>query len=409
MSSMQKKLHIVLTIGVLIFFLSQCTSSDNKADVRGTAFAGTAACMKCHQNITGSYIHTAHNKTSGSVTDSLLHDIIGTGKDSFAFPSETVYIDKKTNGAYQSLYRDGKPAESHRFDVYFGGRHAITFATWKNDELLQLPLSYYHGVPGWANSPGFPVEHANFDRPIVSRCFECHGSAARNDIAQEGGLSVKEKINPASVIYGIDCERCHGPAAQHVQFHTENPGVKESKYIAKWASFSRQQKLDACAVCHSGNDRQLQRSTFSFRPGDTLANFYIPFATTTATLDVHGKQTQLLMASACFKQSATMQCTTCHDPHTNSQNNLSLFSQKCMTCHQPDSDHFCKLTSVSKDILQSNCIDCHMPLQASKAIAFQKAGALQKVPYYLRTHTIAVYPEETQKVIPALKSNAIQR
>jgi hypothetical protein len=389
---MQKKILTLLLIVLTVYSLYQCTGGDASADVRGKAYAGAATCVRCHRRVADSYVHAAHNKTSANRIDSLVQELSKGTADSFAFPNETVYVTRKNDGYYQSSMQGGKMVQSRRFDVVFGaGRHAYTFASRKDDALSELPLSYFHAAAGWANSPGFPADKAYFDRPIVSRCFECHGSYVAREFVQTGSVSEREKIDPATIIYGIDCERCHGPAAMHVQFHTDNPQIKEAKYITRWTSLSRQQKLDACAVCHSGNDMAMQRSTFGFAPGDTLANYYVPFVGATNTVDVHGKQTQLLMASACFRNTKTLECATCHDPHQPQLNTIAQFSQTCMNCHPAGSDHFCKETSLPTAVLATDCINCHMPLQASKAITYRKAGALQTTPYYLRTHRIGVY------------------
>jgi hypothetical protein len=51
--------------------------------------------------------------------------------------------------------------------------------------------------------------------------------------------------------------------------------------------------------------------------GDKLDDFssanYSPDSV--AVLDVHGNQYGLLTASKCFKMSAEMDCSSCHDPH----------------------------------------------------------------------------------------------
>lgn len=403
----QKSILTILLMASAVFFLWRCTSDTAAAtDVRGRRYAGSAACTKCHANTMHSYTHTAHFKTSARQVDSLLQGLAAS-TDSFAFPSETVYVGKKGDGFFQTAVQRGKAVKSARFDVAFGaGSHAYSFAYWKENELFQLPLSYFRSVPGWANSPGFPAARANFDRAIITRCFECHASYAEKEFVQAGSLSVKEKFHPASIIYGIDCERCHGAAAEHVQFHTAHPQAKEATYLTRWASLSRQQKLDACAVCHSGNDLETQRSTFGFEPGDTLANFYLPaFASSASPLDVHGKQLQLMMASACYKKSTTLECSSCHNAHEAERDKIALFSQRCITCHQSGSDHFCKTTTLAVDVLEKDCVNCHMPLRASKTISFQKAGAAQTTPYFLRTHTVAVYPDETAKVLAAMKAN----
>jgi hypothetical protein len=41
--------------------------------------------------------------------------------------------------------------------------------------------------------------------------------------------------------------------------------------------------------------------------------------------------------------------------------------------------------------LENNCIDCHMPVQASQAITFHLSGQKEKSAYRLRTHRIGIY------------------
>ncbi len=166
----------------------------------------------------------------------------------------------------------------------------------------------------------------------------------------------------------------------------------------------RQRKLDVCAVCHSGNDVATQQPTFSFQPGDTLSNYYFPtFGNAPAKGDVHGKQLQLLAGSRCFQMSKNMECTSCHSPHENVPGNMVINSKPCISCHQQGEHIDCPLTASLGKAIINNCIDCHMPKEASKAIRFQTAGNEELQPYLLRTHRIAIYPEATQKVLAKLK------
>jgi nitrate/TMAO reductase-like tetraheme cytochrome c subunit len=401
----RKSIFLVLAMALVVFVLIRCGTAAAK-DPRGSAFAGSSSCMSCHREVYTSYSHTAHFHTSSRATASLLKPLHGMA-DSFSFPGQTVAVEHHPDGLYQSLYSQGTALQSHRFDIIFGaGKKAQTFAYWQGNQLFQLSLSFFNDIPGWANSPGFPASHANFDRMIVSRCFECHGSFVQRGFDKPGSLNAKEVLDSSTIIYGIDCERCHGAAAAHVQFQSEHPGEKHARYITRWADLNRQRKLDACAVCHSGNDQETQRSTFWFQPGDTLSNFYYPdFGTSMPRADVHGKQTQLLAASLCFRSSPSMECTTCHTPHAD-QPAAQLAAAPCLTCHQPDRPHFCgKYASLGQAIMQ-NCVDCHMPPQASQAITFQKNGATGTSSYFLHTHRIAVYPEQTASITQKLQKHA---
>jgi hypothetical protein len=183
-----------------------------------------------------------------------------------------------------------------------------------------------------------------------------------------------------------------------VQYQSEHPGEKTGKYITRIATLTRQQQLDVCAVCHSGNDQSTQRSLFTFAPGDTLSHFYYPaFGAEAGEPDVHGKQLQLLQASMCFKGS-NMTCTTCHSSHASEENMMGVFVAKCMDCHR-QSAHAVNILKDNEqkkrdfNLAGPTCIDCHMPLQMSKTIHSTSVGGVKNIPYLLRTHKIAIYKQ----------------
>jgi len=391
-------LTVCFIFGLVVLF-SRCIngSSFKSTDVRGPQYAGSKACLSCHKNIFSSWSHTAHFRTSALVKT--LPPNWVTSK-SFVFnDSVKLVVAKIDSTTSQVEYVNAQPVLTKPFHVAIGsGDKAASFGYWQNGNLYQLPLTYFAAIHGWANSPGFPSEEPYFYRPILMRCFECHASFAKEAADATAGLGALN-IDSASIVYGIDCERCHGPATNHVQYHTQNPSEKESKYIAKWKSLSREQKLDACAVCHSGNDIALQYSTFGFKPGDTLANYYFPFSSGSAESDVHGKQMQLLAASRCFQVSKTLECSSCHKLHETSPQMPSTLSASCISCHHNGSHINCPVAARLTSPLQNNCIDCHMPYLASKKINIQAESRQSARDYLLRTHRIAIYPEESKKIL----------
>jgi hypothetical protein len=236
-------------------------------------------------------------------------------------------------------------------------------------------------------------------------CFECHSSyishkknsaAAGNYFSNEAAAEVFEKN---SLLAGIGCQRCHGPAAEHVNFHEQNPNIKTASFIVSNKTLNRQQQLDQCAVCHSGNDKRKLQSRFMFRPRDMLANYFLPavVADSTNHFDVHGNQFNLLKQSKCFLQSNSMTCSTCHNPHGNATLPVAVYSQKCMGCHTEAAGNFCTVTPSAGVALKDNCIDCHMPKEASGSISFQLSGNSASSSYLLRSHRIAVYKAAVKK------------
>ena len=384
----------------LTIFFSRCLSTQSTGDPRGDQYAGSATCTRCHQDLSDSYAHSNHYKTSSAIDKENLKKLITLSgeKDRFYFTdSSYIRIEEKDNAVFQSWYMGGKKNASEKFDVALGsGEKAQTYAWWKDHQLLQLPLTWFTSLNIWANSPGFSPRHARFGRVITSRCFECHGSYISKEFVRSGPLSVSENLDRNSIVFGIDCERCHGPAAAHSQYQQENPTVRTARYIASIRTLSRQQQLDICATCHSGNDQSTQRSLFGFVPGDTLSHFYFPdFGADNREPDVHGKQWQLLRASRCF-QKTDMTCTTCHNPHGPEKDAMTAFITKCMDCHR-NSAHAMNILKDNEqkkrdfNLAGQNCIDCHMPLQTSKAIYFNNGSKSGNIPYFIRTHKIGIY------------------
>jgi hypothetical protein len=385
--------------------LTQCLYQSKAVDVRGSAYAGSVSCMQCHKDVYSSYLHTAHFQTSRPATEQTVHGSFAAGANTFDFGTgQKMIMEKRDSGLYQTGYVNNQQVETERFDIVIGGVKAETYLYWKGNKLFELPMSYFKSLHGWTNSPGYAKGIINFDRPIVTRCLECHSSYI-SDVPQQSAIRQQPEFNKNSLIYGIDCERCHGPAAEHVEFHIANPTEKKAHFMVSYKSLTRDQKLNTCAVCHSGNREKFELSTFGFKPGDTLDNFkvhdYFPKKLNLADLDVHGNQNGLLSASKCFLMS-NMDCMTCHNTHVNDHGNVATYSQKCMNCHNAVNHNTC--TMKQSAAMKNNCIDCHMPAQASGAIMVQTATEKNTTPYLVHTHRIAVYPEETRKIMTFLKN-----
>lgn len=274
-----------------------------------------------------------------------------------------------------------------------------SFLNWKDNYLFQLPITYFTAANEWSNSPGFP-DKVIFNRVITSRCMECHSTYAKL-LSQPD--KEPEAFDRNKIIYGVDCEKCHGPSAGHVQFHTQNREDTVPKYVINPAHFSRQQKLDLCTLCHGGR-LQKTKPSFQFTSGDALTD-YFKIDTTTPdprTIDVHGNQYGLLRASKCFKMS-DMTCNSCHDVHKNEKGKAELFSQRCMSCHNSDHNNFCKMAPEIGNSIKKNCIDCHMPVKSSRAIAVFLPGKQTPTAALIRSHYIKIYPDESKKLVEYIK------
>ena len=403
MKRYRRSLAVLLIITLPVLFFSKCIHQDGggEGDLRGPAYTGSTACLSCHKNLSDSFMHTAHALTSRIADLNTVKGSFTPPDNEFVYgPDREVILQQRDSGLFQAEVVRGKGGgtawteeEAHRFDIAVGsGRKAQTFLYWKGDQAFQLPVSYFVTEHNWANSPNFPMDHPWFDREINKDCFGCHSSFIKEkDPVYTNSFHRSDRFDRAQMIYGIDCERCHGPGAQHAAWQEQHPEDRQGRYIARYASLSRQQRLDVCAICHSGL-HSLQRSVFKFLPGDSLSNFYSPemrISGPASTMDVHGNQYQLLAASQCFLKSKTLDCATCHDPHAQERDNLALFSQRCMTCHTQPASH----PAIGLDVktLTGNCIDCHMPARPSRVITMQTQGQRDPVADLVRSHLITIY------------------
>jgi hypothetical protein len=266
-------------------------------------------------------------------------------------------------------------------------------------------MTYFTPASQWSNSPGYYPHEVNFKRPITSRCLECH-STYFEKIGDSFGL---ELFDHNKIIYGIDCERCHGPAKDHVEFQLKNPNVKTAKYIVNPGKLSRERLLDLCTLCHGGALAK-SKPSFSFQAGDTLSNYFsLQNAMLNAdNIDVHGNQFGLLALSKCFKMSS-LTCISCHNIHENENGKIEIFSQRCMNCHDAAHGKTCKLTKTIGPSITQNCIDCHMPKQLSHAVSVYLQGDDVPTSALMRTHYIKVYPDDTKKFLAQLKEKKTQR
>jgi hypothetical protein len=374
----------ILLLGASLFL--KCTETSGR-HIQYSQFTGSQTCAGCHKNIYDDQIHTAHFHTSEPSNEKNVKGSFEEGKNTFSFNErEYIAMEKRKDSLYQVYYFKGEEHKAQSFDITTGsGKRGQTYLYWKDNRLFQLPITYITALGQWTNSPGYSNRIA-FNRPISSRCLECHSTYFEKTSPEQ---VVSEEFSRTNIIYGVDCEKCHGPGARHVEFQRSHPEEKTARFIVNTGKLTRTQNLDMCRLCHGGRLAKTQPS-FSFQAGDSLSAFFTvpPGPPDANAIDVHGNQYGLLAVSKCF-QGSQMTCLTCHDPHKNEEGMLAAFSAKCMNCHK-NPQHKEKYTT-------SNCIDCHMPEQTSKAIMVLLQGESVPTPASMRTHYITVYPEQTKK------------
>lgn len=399
---------IIPAILLCVFLFSKCADNENgTVQTTGTAkfeqYAGSLKCINCHKNIYDSHQNTAHFKTSAAASSKNILGSFDTGKNTFTYATGGI-VEMQQSGSdfFQAAYVNGVEKKRQRFDMVIGsGTKGQSYASWINNNLVQLPITYFTSTGQWCNSPGYPNKMA-FNRPITSRCLECHATYA--EVTSPEGKE-PEAFDKNRLILGVDCEKCHGPAQKHVDYHTQHPADKKAQFVINPSKLTRWQSLDLCVLCHGGR-LQKTKPSFQFTVGNRVNDFFVhdTVSMDAVNIDVHGNQYGLMAASKCFKNSATLTCITCHNTHENEQGKTAVFAARCISCHNPEHGGAeCKIAKTAGVDISKNCTSCHMPQLPSRAIAVLLPGQETLTSATMHTHLITKYPDETEKILAFLK------
>jgi len=392
----------LITIAIFgLLTLENCSQNKKTPDASTQIqYAGSQSCARCHADIYEQHLQSFHHLTTVAATGQTLKGDFDSANKFYLNDDLFIAAEKKQDSFFQTAYVSGVPRLSRPFDIIVGsGKRGQTSIYWFQNYLFELPLTWFTETNEWTISPGYSRK-AGFNRPITSRCLECH-STYFQDITNKD--SKADEFSKTNYILGVECEKCHGPGAEHIAFHDKNPEEKTGHAIFNPAKGTRQQSLDLCRYCHGGRLSK-SKPSFTFQPGDKLFDFFREdTGRPVSDIDVHGNQYGMLAASKCFRNS-TMTCLTCHDAHKNQSAQAAQFYVSCETCHSSSSHTDCKLaSSVSRDVLRTNCISCHMPEEASKAIMVIRNGQSIPTSAHMRSHYIAVYKNISNQILSARK------
>ena len=355
------------------------------ADATSAHFAGTPSCAECHSDQFDSYSLTTHSRSLRRAVS----DEVKTGATLFHPPSKRSYEviadrGKLRHREWEHFVSRGSSLQSADAKmsladlpvqyVMGSGKFAEAYLLRDGDYLLQSPVTWYVSDDEYAMAPGYdePVHHG-CNRVIEARCLFCHA----------GMISRSQIQRPAITELAIGCERCHGPSANHVAFHqsaandadagnsTQITSATQADSIDP-ASLDRTELESICAQCHLSADVVVDapgKSVWDFVPGEDFASTRLVYlAEDGIDDDPFSMHFDDLWQSACYKQSETMTCITCHDPHHDQpQENIdAVYRDACIRCHQNDQ---CGVPLQRRlDEQQNRCVVCHMPARPSAAV-----------------------------------------
>jgi Flp pilus assembly protein TadD len=279
----------------------------------------------------------------------------------------------RDEGYYQQRHQiglDGRPTNvaERRIDYVIGsGDQARSYLHIDPEgRLIELPVTWYSEKGGyWEMTPGYEGEdQKDFHGTVSKDCIFCHDAyplEESKDIQASG-----EPIFRNPLPQGIDCQRCHGPGANHVAAarNSRSTITQIQTAIVNPASLERSRQLEICMECHlstSGSqDKNISvrfnRSVFSYHPGESLSEYKLYFDTPQpdkSGFEIADAAYRLRM-SKCF-QDSQMTCLSCHNPHGDPGERTEVaYLKVCQRCHQ----NVAHTISLPKT---ETCLSCHMP------------------------------------------------
>jgi len=162
LKKIDRSVIIFFIISFLLFVFSKCISGqdDNSKDhknVKYEDFAGSESCSSCHSSIYEDHFGTGHYHTSQPASGKEILGSFEPGRNTFMFNAlGKVVMEKREDGYYQVEYLMDEEKRKSKFDITIGsGKKGQSYLSWRNNSLIQMPVTYFTPESTWSSSPGF--------------------------------------------------------------------------------------------------------------------------------------------------------------------------------------------------------------------------------------------------------------
>ena len=342
-------------------------------------FAGSKACIECHEEIYNRYVNThPMGQSFGKVTEvSALEDY--TDKTEFKtaraprIPVTISYrVEKKDKQVFHheiARTDDNKVIYDQAVPIAYAmgsGQRGRSYLINHSGLMFMSPVTWYSESGQWDLSPGYKSNNLHFARRIVDGCLSCHvGRVARIPDSTD-----RYEANPF-IEESISCEQCHGPGQKHIEYQ-QRENVEGDDPIVNPEDLSSKLRDDVCFQCHLIGEYRLtryKRSHFDFRPGDRFTDIWTIFLKQ-KTVDEDQStaavsQVEQMLGSTCYiKSEGKFGCVSCHDPHGTppESERIRFYRDRCLACHNSGQVECSESVEIrQKATPEDSCIVCHMP------------------------------------------------
>lgn len=318
-----------------------------------------------------------------------------------------------------------------------GSHHEQMYWFWTGEsrKLALFPFAYRVQEKRWLPFTSILLTPQQLAPDVFGRwngvCTRCHTTNSRPHIT--GPMDMDTEVSE----WGIACESCHGPAAEHVHAN-RNPGRRyalhlgddDDSTIVQPAKLDSRRSTFVCGSCHSIHGFptaeefiEFTHKGFTYRPGDDLdATRHVivyqeePDEVTQRVMKedpyfledrfwpdgmilVGGREYNGTIKSPCFER-GDLECISCHAMHKKDDDPRSWKewaddqlgygmdgNAACLQCHPTFAADLEAHTHHPAESPGSNCYNCHMPntiyglLKASRSHQISSPSVTETLEY----------------------------
>src|SRR5258708_10812466 len=162
-----------------------------------------------------------------------------------------------------------------------GHRSRVYLYRAPSGELYQLPIAWYTQERAWAMAPGYDrADNEGITRAVRRECLFCHN--AYPEVREGSDGHWMPQVFPVALPEGTGCQRCHGPAARHVEAMERGGNNDDAPAtIVNPAPLPPALRDSICFQCHllpavaMIGVRRFDLGDSSFRPGPAFCGYIL--------------------------------------------------------------------------------------------------------------------------------------
>lgn len=332
--SRPRRLATALWMGALLGLPVQFAAGGAAIAQAAKSAAPAVTCATCHVGVATSYAHAPMRhamESPGSNPALENHPNLSVQMGAYTYTVQT------KDGRSTYTVTDGKDSMTLPIRWMFG-QHSQTWVLEKDGHLYEGLVSFFPREAVLATTPGDQKLTPHTLTEAMGRrlstwetleCFNCHAT----------GATAGEKLELEKLRPGLDCERCHVGALQHMADASHDNFTTLPRPLKK---MNAEDTSNFCGQCHRSWDTVIRNHWH----GPAFVRF----------------QPYRLENSKCFSgNDPRISCLACHNPHEPVNHNEAYYDSKCLACHATAQTAAASSAVKSCPVSKNNCVSCHMP------------------------------------------------